>query len=108
MTVPAIYMTCFGIIICIWAYIIRKNNSTYGLFFYDYDKFELEPYCKAVSKYFSLTGISYFIYGILTFIYSDIIMQNEYLRFIYSVLVGLTIIVYALLLVIEIEIKAKK
>ncbi len=106
MIVSSIYMICFSIAIFLWGYVIRKNNSTYGIFFYDNAKYEKDIFCKIISKYFFLIGVSYFVYSVLTLLYSEIILSDEIIKFIYELLISFTLFIYIILCLIEINSRA--
>ncbi len=108
MTISSILMMGFSIAIFLWGYVIRKSNSTYGIFFYDDTKYEKNNFCKVVSKYFCLIGAFYFVYSVLTLMYSEIILKDEMIRFIYELLISATFLFYLILCLIEISNKCMK
>ncbi len=107
MTIYLIYMMCFSIAIFLWGYVIKRSNSTYGIFFYDDTKYKKDIFCKVVSKYFFLVGITYFIYSILILFYRDLIVKDNMLMLIYEVLISVTFLVYITLCLLEISRRAK-
>lgn len=107
MIISSIYMICFGLAIFLWGIVIRKTLNPYGLMFYKFEKYDREIYCKIVGKYFAICGFTYLIYGILTLIYSEIILTVDIVRFVYEVLIIITFVFYVLILLIDLNNKAK-
>lgn len=105
--VYTIYTIGCGLAFSIWGYTIRKNNNTYGLFFYDNSKFEKEAYCKIVGRYFFIMGLSYVVYGILGLFYSQLILTNESIREIYEIMISVTFVFGVIAMVLEVNSRAR-
>ncbi len=105
--VYTIYTLGCGLAFFLWGYTIRKNKTTYGLFFYNNSKYEKDVFCKIVGRYFLIIGLSYIVYGILGLLYSYLILTSEQVRGIYETLILFTFVIGLILMIIEVNSSAR-